>query len=177
MVLNPLQKKWVFAHHLADEYNIRSRTYLRKDGRVRHHVDFNKHNNNPENIKRMHWLAHWRLHSRLASLRHASDDVYVKKLADGRKIFWDNEENRQKYALRISQKNKENWQNVSYREKMRRTLSEANKAYIQEHPEKRQEFSARATKTLKRLWQNPEYRELMHGKIIKGKKNHTTNRT
>jgi len=177
MVFNPLQKKWVFAHHLADEYNIRTGAYVRKDGKVRHHLDFNKRNNNPENIKRMQWLEHWRLHARLASTRHATDPLYVKKLADGRKVFWSNEENRRKYAKRISQKNKENWQNASYREKMRRTLSEANKAYIQEHPEKRQEFSARATKTLKRLWQNAEYKKWMHEKIVKGNKNHTTNRT
>ena len=39
------------------------------------------------------------------------------------------------------------------------------------------EFSTRATKTLKRLWQDPNYRALFHEKIIKGNKNHITNRT
>ncbi|OGZ11576.1 MAG: hypothetical protein A3D67_00220 [Candidatus Lloydbacteria bacterium RIFCSPHIGHO2_02_FULL_51_22] len=177
MVFSPLQEKWIFTHHLADEYNIRTGTYVRADGRVRHHRDFNKRNNNPENIKRMQWLDHWRLHARLASTRHATDPLYVKKLADGRRAFWNVEKNRQRYALRISQKNKGNWQDASYREKMRHTLSEVNKAYIQEHPERRREYSDRATKTLKRLWQNAEYKKLMHEKIIKGNKNHTTNRT
>ncbi|MBI3020224.1 MAG: hypothetical protein HYY60_02770, partial [Parcubacteria group bacterium] len=79
MVFNPSQKKWVFTHHIADAYNIKNNVYSRLDGKVRHHVDFNKLNNNPENLKRMKWLAHWRLHSRLASMRHAVDSAYVKK--------------------------------------------------------------------------------------------------
>ena len=60
---------------------------------------------------------------------------------------------------------------------MREFLSQVNKEYIEAHPEKRNELSKRATRTLKRLWQDPTYRRLMHGKIIKGNKNRTTNKT
>ncbi|HYC34480.1 MAG TPA: DNA gyrase subunit A, partial [Candidatus Paceibacterota bacterium] len=60
---------------------------------------------------------------------------------------------------------------------MRAFLSEVNKKYIEAHPERRVEFSERATQTLKKLWQDPAYRAFMHEKIIKGNKNHTTNKT
>ncbi len=60
---------------------------------------------------------------------------------------------------------------------MTRFLSETNKQFIKEHPEKRKEFSERLTRTLARLWQNPEYQARMRENIIKGNKNHTTNKT
>ena len=177
MIFNPKDSAWVFAHHLADEYNIKNKIYAKKSGRVRHHTDFNKLNNNPENIQRMQWRDHWKLHSDIAAERHSSDPEYVKKLADGRRKFWGNPQNREKYSKRLSERNQKNWGESKYRERMRGTLSAVNKQYIQDHPEVREEFSKRATRTLKRLWENPEYREVMRGNIIRGNKNHTTNKT
>src|SRR3990167_8602079 len=176
MILQP-NGEWNFTHHLADEYNLSNNVYSKKDGKVRHHADFNKLNNSPENIKRMQWLDHWRLHSNLTASRHKNDPNYVAKLAKGRKEFWDNQENREANSQRLSDRNKKNWQDPEYREKKRTFLKAVNIQYIKDHPEKREELSKRATKTLKNLWQNPEYRSWMHEKIVKGNKNHTTNLT
>src|SRR3990167_9279603 len=177
MVLQPMRSEWEYIHHLADFYNIAHGAYTHSAGRVRHHVDFNKLNNNPDNIRRMQWLEHWRLHSLLTANRHKNDHIYVEKLARGRSAFWDKEENRMAQAERLSERNKENWKDPSYRERMREFLSVMNKEYIEQHPEKREELSKRATKTLKRLWQDPVYQRFMRKKIIKGNKNHTTNKT
>src|SRR3989344_2126011 len=177
MVLQPLDHKWSFTHHLADEYNVENGVYDVSRGRVRHHADFDKLNNNPDNIQRMHWREHWQLHSSLASERHKNDPEYVKKIADGRNAFWADHENRVAYATRMSERNKKNWQDPKYREQMRKFLSDVNKEYIQQHPEKREEFSKRATRTLTRLWKDPAYQRFMREKIVKGNKNHTTNRT
>ena len=177
MVWQPKRQEWHFTHHLADAYNLESGIYNKADGRVRHHVDFNKLNNSPENIKRMQWLDHWKLHSKLTSNRHKTDQSYVDKLAKGRAVFWSDETNRKIYAERISERNRLNWTNKQYREKKRKFLSEINKKYIVEHPERLIELSQRATATLKRLWQDPEYKQLFHDKIIKGNKNHLTNKT
>ncbi len=178
MILHPSSlKEWAYVHHLADEHNLKNNEYIKSDGRVRHHFDFNKLNNNPDNIRRIHWKDHWKLHSDLAASRHKNDAEYVEKIALGRRAFWSNDENRKRYAERLSQRNKENWQKSDYQEKMRKILSRVNKLYIQEHPEKRKELSIRATKTLRRLWQNPAYRQNMRQNIIKGNKNHTTNMT
>ncbi|MCX6771855.1 MAG: DNA gyrase subunit A [Candidatus Micrarchaeota archaeon] len=175
MVLQPDEEKWAYAHQLSDEWNIEHEAYLRSAGRIRHHVDFNKLNNNPDNIRRMHWKEHWQTHYHLTSEKHKKDENYRASLAEGRAEFWSEPENRKKYSERISTRNRKNWAQPVYRLKMRRMLSAVNKAYVAAHPEKRQEFSGRLTRTLKRLWHNPLYRAAMHQNIIKGNKNHTTN--
>lgn len=168
--------EWVPAHHLADNFNLTYKRYHRNRGRVRHHIDFNKTNNNPDNITRLSWGEHWRIHYEHASLQHTNPE-YREKIAAGRQRYWSEEGSRDRQALRISQQNKMNWQNPAYREKMKIFLSETNIRYVQEHPEKRKELSRRLSNTLRRLWQNPAYRRQMHERIIKGNKNHTQNKT
>ena len=168
--------EWVPAHHLADNYNLTVGKYKKNAGRVRHHLNFNRLNNNPDNIIRMEWGEHWQIHYRHASLQH-QDEVYRKKIAAGRKLYWADPAVKIKYSKLLSERNIKNWQNPEYREKMRHFLSEINKRYIQAHPEKREELSRQATATLTRLWQDPNYRVFMHGKIVKGNKNHVTNKT
>ncbi|OGZ32658.1 MAG: hypothetical protein A3H02_01165 [Candidatus Niyogibacteria bacterium RIFCSPLOWO2_12_FULL_41_13] len=176
-IYQPSNNCWSFAHHLADEYNLSQMVYSRKRGRIRHHLDFNKLNNNPTNIQRLHWKEHWKTHYELMSEKHQNDAEYRKKLSEGRRAFWDKPENRAQYAVRLSKRNKQNWQNNNYRERMRQFLSEVNKAYIAAHPERRIELSKQATATLKRLWQDPVYEKRMRQNIIKGNKNHFTNKT
>ena len=66
---------------------IQNKIYEKSAGRIRHHKDVNKLNNNPDNIQRLNWEKHWRIHYELAAWRHDNDPEYVKKLADGRKKF------------------------------------------------------------------------------------------
>lgn len=54
---------WEFSHRMADKFNLKNQTYDVSSGTVRHHKDFNKFNNSPENIVRMEWSAHIYLHS------------------------------------------------------------------------------------------------------------------
>ncbi|MBI4137900.1 MAG: intein-containing DNA gyrase subunit A [Candidatus Sungbacteria bacterium] len=176
-VYQPTDGRWTFTHHLADAFNLARSVYQRARGRIRHHLDFNKFNNNPTNIQRLHWPEHWRMHYEYTAARHANDSAYREKLAAGRKAFWNDPENRKRYAQRMTKRNKIQWKRPVYRERMRGFLSEVNKAYIENHPEKRRELSIRATKTLRRLWRDPAYEVRLRANIIKGNKNHTTNRT
>ncbi|MBU3969086.1 hypothetical protein KJ991_02670 [Patescibacteria group bacterium] len=168
--------EWIPAHHLADNYNLTAKKYSKGEGRVRHHLDFNKLNNSPDNIQRMDWGEHWRVHYEQAANLHKKKE-YREKIAEGRKKFWSNPVNRAEYAKRTSERNFKNWQNSEYREKMSKLLSVANKKYIQNHPEKRIEFSKRATQTLKKLWQDPVYRKIFHEKIVSANKKRITNNT
>ncbi len=170
------KNEWVPVHHLADNYNLNIGKYKKSAGRVRHHIDFNKLNNDPDNIVRMQWGEHWKVHYKQASRLHQSNE-YREKIAQGRKKFWSNPSNKTRYAKALSERNIKNWQNPEYREKMRRFLSETNKQYILAHPEKREELSRTASNTLKRLWQDTLYRSQMHKNIVKGNKNHVTNKT
>lgn len=167
---------WVPAHHLADNYNLTNKNYSRTAGRVRHHIDFNKLNNNPDNIARLHWGDHWKIHYQQASKQHKNPE-YRKKIAAGRKNFWLNPLNIERHSKIMSLRNLKNWRNPEYREKMRRFLSVTNKLYIQNHPEKRLELSERATKTLKRLWQDPKYKAFFHKKIAASNRRRISNNT
>jgi DNA gyrase subunit A len=176
LIYQPKKGEWVPAHHLADNFNLSLGKYAKNFGRVRHHLDFNKLNNSPDNIIRMRWEEHWKVHYKNASFLHKNVE-YRKKIKEGRDNYWADNKIREKYSELLAKRNFKNWQDPEYREKMRRFLSEVNKQYIKNHPERRKELSALATKTLKRLWQDPGYRRLMHEKIIKGNKNHKTNIT
>jgi len=167
---------WIPAHHLADNYNLTHKKYLKSAGRVRHHVNFNKLNNNPDNIIRIGWGEHWKIHYQQAVNQH-KNPIYRKRIAEGRATFWANNTNREKYKQRMSERNSINWKEPEYREKMSKFLSDVNKKYFKDHPELSQTFSQRASKTLKRLWQDPKYRQLYHEKIVASNKRRITNNT
>lgn len=62
IVWNPNHDKWIYTHLLADFYNLRNGVYKSTDGNHRHHVDFNKLNNNPTNIQRLPAEEHLAIH-------------------------------------------------------------------------------------------------------------------
>jgi DNA gyrase subunit A len=177
MVFQPKTNSWDFVHILADRWNLRYRRYFKSSGRIRHHLDFNKLNNNPDNVVRMNWKEHWQTHYNLTSTRHKTDENYRLKLAEGRKRFWEDGKNRQAYALSMRQRNLKNWKNSEYREKMRASLSESSRAYLREHPEVIKRISETTSNTMKRLWKIPGYKALFHGKIVAANKKRTTNLT
>jgi len=177
MLLQPKEKAWSFVHVLSDEWNLKNGIYTNSSGKVRHHVDFNKLNNNPNNIRRMQWKEHWKMHYDLTSAKHKTDEEYRKKLEIGRKNFWGNPENRKKYSERLSERNSKNWQNEDYRNKMRALLSEVNKKYFAEHPEVIEKYRETARETMKKMWQDPHYKQLFHEKIIASNKKRETNMT
>ena len=69
MVMQPKLNEWTLTHHLSDEWNIKESVYARSAG-ARHHKDFNKRNNNPDNIVRTGWKEHRTSHYHAASWRH-----------------------------------------------------------------------------------------------------------
>jgi DNA gyrase subunit B len=62
MVLNPATHKWVFTHVLADHYNLDKGFYTEGAREHKHHMDFHKLNNNPDNLIRMNRYEHLELH-------------------------------------------------------------------------------------------------------------------
>ncbi|NET03155.1 MAG: hypothetical protein F6K16_00155 [Symploca sp. SIO2B6] len=64
IVWNPKNDQWIYTHLLADFYNLRHGIYQSTDGNHRHHLDFNKLNNNPTNIQQ--WTPEFRAQRRVA---------------------------------------------------------------------------------------------------------------
>ncbi|MFW6358231.1 MAG: ATP-binding protein [Chroococcales cyanobacterium] len=62
MVWNPRSDSWLFTHLVADWHNRWQGVYQREDGEHCHHIDFNKRNNNPTNLKRLSADEHLKLH-------------------------------------------------------------------------------------------------------------------
>ncbi len=177
MINQPKDGSWDFVHILSDDWNLENGIYSKPEGRIRHHVDFNKLNNAPDNIRRMHWKEHWKTHYDFTSMKHRTDSEYRKKLAEGREKFWSNPDNRKRYSERMSKRNLKNWKRKDYQDKMKITLSEVNKIYLKDHPERIEEIKRTASITMKRLWKIPEYKSLFNRKIIASNERRETNLT
>jgi len=78
MVLNSKDMKWIFTHLLADKYNLDSGAYIESEGFHKHHIDFNKLNNNPDNIIRMAKDEHLKYHRELAHLTLHTEETKEK---------------------------------------------------------------------------------------------------
>ncbi|WP_417913241.1 toprim domain-containing protein, partial [Candidatus Electronema sp. TJ] len=82
MVWEPAVSRWKFTHVLADEYNCKTGVYQAEEGgEHRHHLDFNKRNNNPANIQRLSAEEHLSLHRRHAERTLRRPDVIAKSRA------------------------------------------------------------------------------------------------
>ena len=69
---------WQTTHSLADEYNLKHKVYEKSSGTVRHHKDFDKYNNQPDNIVRMSWSDH-----KIAKVEEdGNEDVYCFTVED-----------------------------------------------------------------------------------------------
>lgn len=155
-IYQPMLNRWVGCHILADNWNLEQGIYGKKAGKIRHHLDFNKLNNSPDNIQRLPWEEHWKLHAAHASELHQNPE-YRQKIAVGREKFWADEKNREKAAKHLSERNKKNWQDEKYRKHMCEMLQEGSLEFVKKHPETREKSRRR----LKKLWQKEEYRKMM----------------
>jgi DNA gyrase subunit B len=78
MVFDPSQYRWIFTHLLGDKYNLEKGIYTASKGEHKHHLDFNKLNNNPTNITRIPSKEHLKLHSQILEKTIHRPDVKQK---------------------------------------------------------------------------------------------------
>lgn len=124
MVWQHNNKKWQFTHVLSDEFNLINGVYENLINSHRHHIDFNKLNNNPDNVVKMNKEDHLNLHRQLASLfLHTKEGKEKSKLAKQTKEY------RQKMStimssceeniINLNLLNKKQWSSQEYKNKMR----------------------------------------------------------
>jgi len=172
-IYQPASDTWEFAHHLADDYNIKNGIYLRSAGRVRHHQDLNKLNNDPRNIVRMQWADHRRLHMQI--LDHMwSDSTFRQQMSTMLAEQWKDMEFRQKTIAAIGERNRRLWRNPKFRAKriaavkklwdnqefrdmIFRRAMESN-VFLYGTPEQKASIIRAQRKALKHMWQDPNYR-------------------
>ncbi|MBI5152043.1 DNA topoisomerase (ATP-hydrolyzing) subunit B [Candidatus Peregrinibacteria bacterium] len=78
MVLSPKIHKWIFTHLFSDKYNIENDIYSKENSDIVHHIDFNKLNNNPDNLIKMSKKDHLLLHARILEKTLHREDVKEK---------------------------------------------------------------------------------------------------
>lgn len=128
MVFDPGQRRWIFTHLLADQFNIKKAVYDLNDGFYRHHKDFNKLNNNPENIVRLTKEGHLDIHRQSAFKTLNRPDV-LEKLRILRKTSEYRNKIRQKMLVPkmrriLSERAKKQWENQEYRDYMKNKFLE-----------------------------------------------------
>ncbi|GAA0510848.1 hypothetical protein Ade02nite_45750 [Paractinoplanes deccanensis] len=82
------REEWVYTHYVADGHNLRTGADTIANGVVRHHIDCNKRNNDPRNLRRMTPEAHLALHAAMMEdNRDRIDEGFRAWLASGGRAF------------------------------------------------------------------------------------------
>ena len=119
MLLNPATHKWVFTHMLSDRYNLKEKVYFKEDGEDRHHIDFNKRNNNPNNLVRLSKETHLKIHQDHLQFTLHREDVKEKcrKLRQTKEFRQRMSQRMQEPETReiLSQQAKKQWEDETYK--------------------------------------------------------------
>lgn len=120
LVFDPKKHQWVFTHMLADEYNLAMGIDSVKQGSHRHHKNFDKRNNNPENIVRLTKEEHLQVH-REQVIRTLHRPEVIEKCRRVRQSKEFREKMRQislKKSAQISKNSEKQWEDPKYKEFM-----------------------------------------------------------
>jgi DNA gyrase subunit B len=119
MVYDIKKKRWIFTHILADKYNLERKIYKKLPESHKHHKDFNKLNNNPDNIEIMPKDEHLKLHQKMAEKTLHRPEV-VQKIKKLRRTKQYKEKMRKIMSTptmrkMLSIRAKKQWQNEKYK--------------------------------------------------------------
>jgi len=159
MVWSPRTNSWLFTHLLADWYNRWKGVYAKDDGDHCHHVDFDKRNNDPTNIRRLPADEHLELHR-----RHASETLHRPDVIEKCRELRRSEAFRERMSERmqepttrelLSTQAREQWEDEEYRAFMARKWRD----FYENHPEYREENQRRLFRAQKEYWSDEENRQ------------------
>ncbi|AKM83440.1 hypothetical protein A2422_01035 [Candidatus Woesebacteria bacterium RIFOXYC1_FULL_31_51] len=167
MYYDPKELRWLFTHVLSDNYNLKNKIYKIGNETHRHHIDFNKKNNNPNNLIRLSKEEHLRYHSEHAYRTLQRKDV-LEKLAKLRKT----KEYRDKISKTMLQpemrkllslRAKKQWQNEVYKKYMTKKFIE----FYNTNEKYRKENNKKLNKAQKEYWSNPINRSKQSEKVTR----------
>jgi len=160
MVKQPIMRDfWEFTHLLADRYNLEHGRYAEGDGQHKHHIDFDKRNNRPDNIERLPEDEHMQLHR-----EHAERTLHTEEVFEKLRELKQTEEFREKMSERMQREEtveilreqaEKQWEDEEYRERMRNAWRE----YYDTHPEYRERVRERLTKEARKYWADESHRD------------------
>jgi DNA gyrase subunit B len=159
MIWNPTSDSWLFTHMLSDWYNLWKHNYTIEDGEHRHHLDFNKLNNNPTNIERLSPEVHLEIHRQhIHETLHRPDVIEKCRKIKRTKAFRSMMSQRMKQAetrAKLSAQAKAQWEDDDYKSYMREKWLE----FYHSNEDYRQENNKQLNEAQKEYWANPANRE------------------
>jgi len=165
LVFDPALNRWLFTHVLADEYNLQRGVYKQEDGNHRHHIDFNKQNNNPDNITRISKDDHLALHRSILEKTIHRPDVKQKVAALHKTAAF-----RQKIRLAMTQprmrkllsaRAKKQWQDPTYKTYMTQKFLD----FYSNNKEYQEKNNALLDKEQKKYWGDTQHRHLQADRV------------
>ena len=163
MVYEQKSQRWIFTHMLSDEYNLRNNIYSVVDGSNRHHKDFNKKNNNPDNLVRLTKEEHMVLHAFFYEKNLKRPEV-LEKLRILRQTPEYKENIRQKMlSMRdeLSARAKAQWENEEYKKYMVGKFLD----FYASNTEYRERNNKLLNEVQKKYWSNKQNREKQSDRV------------
>jgi DNA gyrase subunit B len=171
MVFDSKINKWIFTHLLSDKCNLDNGVYKKIVNSHVHHKDFNKLNNNPDNLVRMNKDEHINLHREMAKMTLNRPDVR-KKLREIRKTLEFREKIRKVMTTPemkkiLSKRAKKQWESVEYKNYMVKKFLE----FYYSNEKYRKESESRLYKEQKRYWSDLKNRNKQSKRVSEYFKN------
>ncbi len=172
LVYDPLIHRWIFTHLLADKWNIENGIYSLEKGSHKHHIDFNKTNNNPTNITRFPGEEHLHLHREFASKTLHTPEVKekcrkIRQTKEYRQIISNTMKQPQIRKL-LSTRAKEQWNNPDYKEYMKNRYLE----FYNNNEQFRNEMLHRLYEEQRKYWDDEKNREKQSQRVKEFFKEH-----
>jgi len=161
------KRRWIFTHILADDYNLINNIYSEEQGDARHHIDFNKLNNNPMNIIRMKKEDHMILHTEHLEKTLHSEEVKEKARQTHKTLEY--REKVKEWAKQpevrkmLSERAKKQWKNKEYK----RFMGEKFIEFYNSNQKYREENNFRLYNEQQKYWSNSENKKKASKKVKK----------
>lgn len=166
MIFDPI-KKWIFTHILADEYNLSHNIYSKNQGEYKHHIDFNKLNNNPSNIVRLAKEEHLILHTENLIHTLHREEVKEKARLSHRTAEYRNKirklANQPEINNKLSENVKKQWENEEYKNFMKDKFIQ----FYNSNENYRNQNKKILNQEQIKYWNNPENRKKASEKVKK----------
>jgi DNA gyrase subunit B len=165
MVWDPRSDTWLFTHLLADWYNRWQGTYKETEGDHCHHIDFDKLNNNPTNIRRLPAEKHLELHR-----QHVSETLHrpevIEKCREIRKgtafrAMMSERMSQPEMRQMLSERAKAQWEDEEYKAYM----AEAWRAHYEADEEYRQENRRQLDQAQREYWSDEANRQAQADRV------------
>ncbi len=157
MVQNPQDSKWIFTHMLSNNWNLENSIYTNIEKAHKHHIDFNKLNNNPNNLELLSPDEHLKLHR-----KHISKTLHTPEAKEKARLAHQNPEYKKRASLKskehskmLSTKAKKQWEDEAYKEYMKNRYL----TFYYSNQEYRESTLERLNSNQKEYWGKKENRE------------------